>query len=212
MSRFKTAKKLDAIDVRINALETERRTLEERTLGDAITEEDTRRKRYFSITDQDTRRRLISLDRDLHEKRTEQDTATLAYWGSVIRETRGKLTDLQEASLHSAWQRGVWYDIFTILWILVGGGYLLFLWLGSSGWLGALGGAAFTAVWTPVLRRGREKTRLKAIRNGEDILHSAENELRLATHQAGLRNKQPLFSTSEAASGVPDPSPDGTID
>ncbi|MBW7929858.1 MAG: hypothetical protein H3C57_00930 [Gammaproteobacteria bacterium] len=200
MSRFKIAKRLDAIDARINALVAERRTLEQRLLDGAPSDRDSRRERYFAVADAEGRRRLIGLERELHEKRREQAGVTFSYWSTVSAETRHKLDDLRETSLHSAWQRGIWYDILTILWILVGGGYWIF------GWMGALGGALFTAAWMPVLRRGRERTRLSAIRNGEDILHSAENELRLAERGVESCAGDPLFSATEAASGVPDAS------
>lgn len=200
MSRFKTAKRLDAIDARINSLVAERRALEQRLLDGAPSDRDSRRERYFAVGDPEGRRRLIGLERELHEKRREQAEVTLAYWGTVVSETRHKLDDLRETSLRSAWQRGVWYDILTILWILVGGAYWAF------GWIGALGGALFTAAWTPFLRRGRERTRLNAIRNGEEILHSAENELRLAERGVANCPERPLFSATEAGSGVPDAS------
>jgi len=197
MSRFKAAKTLDAIDARIHALEAERRALEQQALGGEIAEGAARRERYFAIGDSALRRRLISLERDLHEKRREQGAATVAYWNTVAAETRRKLDDLREQSLRSSWRRGVWYDILTILWILVGGAFWAF------GWPGALVGAVFTAAWAPVLMRGRERTRLGSIRKGEEILRSAENELRLAEREADSHRMDGDFSATEAASGVP---------
>lgn len=198
MSRFKAAKTLDAIDARIHALEAERRALEQQALGGEIAEGAARRERYFAIGDSALRRRLINLERDLHEKRREQGAATVAYWDTVAAETRRKLDDLREQSLRSSWRRGVWYDILTILWILVGGGFWAFR------WAGAIAGAVITAAWAPFLVRGRERTRISSIRKGEDILRSAENELRIAERERDRHQADGIFSATEAVAGAPD--------
>lgn len=197
MSRFKAAKKLDAIDARLDTLEAERRALEQATLGAAVAE-GLRRERYFGIADDGQRRGLIALEREIHEQRRQQGAAAVAYWGTVVTETRRKLDDLRDESPRSAWRRGVWYDILTILWILVGGGFWAFR------WAGAIAGAAITAAWAPFLVRGRERTRISSIRKGEDILRSAENELRIAERERDRHQADGIFSATEAVAGAPD--------
>ncbi len=197
MSRFKAAKKLDAIDARLLALEAERRRLEQQLFDQEVGENE-RRERYLALADAGQRRQLMGLQREIHEMRGKQSAAAVKYWGTVVTETHRKLDDLRDTSPRSAWRRGVWYDILTILWILVGGGFWAF------SWAGAIAGAVFTAAWAPFLARGRERTRISSIRKGEEILRSAANELRLAEHATETQASGPPFSAAEALSGNPD--------
>lgn len=196
MSRFKAAKKLDAVDARLNDLEATRRTLEQQLLGGPVPEA-ARRDRYPTIGDPQQRDRLLALDREIEEQRREQGAAAVAYWGTVVNETRRKLDDLRDTSLHSSWRRGVWYDILTILWILVGGGYWIYA------WAGAIAGAVITGAWAPYLARGRERTRISSIRKGEDILRSAENELRLAEREVQRHDAEAPPAPGAASAGAP---------
>ncbi len=198
MTRLRTGRKLDAVDRKIAALEEQRRTLETRALGGELNDAG-RRERYFSIPDLALRRKAIGIERALHELRQQQQVATVDYWASVAATTRSKLADLQSESPTSAWRRGIWWDVLTIFWILVGAGWL------AARIPGAVGGAVAAAVWGWFIVRGRERTRLTYIRQGEDMLRSSERELQQAQRHAARPSPSPaLFSASEAETGTPD--------
>jgi hypothetical protein len=196
MTRFRAAKRLDALDAEITALEKERAALEIRALGAEATA-DERRSRYFSIGDPGLRRKAIGIERSLHDLRQKERTAAIEYWATVAAETRAKLDDLKNDSPNSAWRRRIWWDVLTLLWILAGGGWLV---LGIPG---AAAGTAATALAAWFILRSRKQARFATIRQGEDVLHSSESELRKAEQDQALPAKG-LFSASEEQTGLPD--------
>lgn len=198
MSQFRAAKKLDALDARIDALEGERLALELRVFGATLNEAQ-RRDRYFSIGDVDLRRKLISLELELHELRQDQHAAAVAYWALVAGETGAKLDDLRSNSPRSAWRRGTVWDVLTIFWILIGAGYWAF------DLAGAIAGTVVAAIWAQFMVRNHERTRLASIRKGEEILRSSESQLQRAQHEAARSNPgHAKFSPAEATTGMPE--------
>jgi hypothetical protein len=193
MKRFRAAKRLDALDVKVDALEAERRSLEIQALGAEISAGE-RRRRYFSITDRDLRRKAIGLERRLDELREQDRAAAIEYWTTVSAETRAKLDDLKSDSPTSEWRRSIWWDALTLLWILGGAGWL------AAGVAGAATGTVATAIGAWYITRSRKLARPARIREGEDALRASESELR-AAQQA---TPDPVFSASEADTGMPD--------
>ena len=199
MTRFKSRKKLSAVDAQVDALEQERRALELQVLAAEVPEAG-RRARYFSIEDPELRRKAIGIERALHDLRQRQRAAAVAYWQAVAGETRAKLDDLKSESPTSAWRRRIWWDVLTILWILAGAGWLAFQIPGAAA------GAVVTAICAWFIVRSREGMRLTSIRQGEEILRSSESELRKAEWEAAQATPAPpTFSTSEQETGMPDP-------
>lgn len=198
MNRFRAAKRLDALDAEIDALLAERRALEIAAFGTEV-RDDERRARYFAIAEPESRRRLIGLERKLHELRTRNHSAAVEYWTTVTAETRGKLDDFRSESPTAGWRRDLWFDALTLVWILGGAGWLY------RGTRGLLVGTAIAAIGAWFVARARNRTRPARVREGEDALRSGESELRSAEQQANLAaGARPLFSATEEASGLPD--------
>jgi hypothetical protein len=198
MNRFRAAKRLDALDAQIDALLAERRALEISALGTEV-RDDERRARYFAVADPETRRRLIGLERKLHELRARNHSAAVEYWKMVTAETRGKLDDVRSDSPTAGWRRDLWLDALTLVWILGGAGWLY------RGTRGLLVGCAIAAIGAWFVARARERARPARVREGENALHSGESELRAAEQQAShAAGARPLFSATEEASGLPD--------
>lgn len=199
MTGFRQNKKLQRIDGEVEALEAQRRALEEQAFGGEVPDAE-RRARYFAVADAGLRRRLVAAGLALHEARARQRAAAVAYWETVATDTRRKLDDLRSDSPTSAWRRAIWWDVLTLLWILAGAGWLAYQ------APGAITGTVATVLASVYVVRRREQTRVSAIRQGEDMLRSAENELRLARADAdNPAHGSPPFSATEAASGAADP-------
>lgn len=198
MKRFTAAKKLDALDTRLEPLEAERRALEREVFGAEVPEAE-RRARYLALHDEGKRRRLIALERSLHGLRREQQAAAVNYWKSVAAETRAKLADLESDSPTSAWRRSIWWDVLTLLWIFAGAGWIGF------GLVGAGIGTAITAACAVYVVRNRTRKRLDIARHGREVLRSNERELQLAEAAAAETPLDPPFSAAEEAAGGPGP-------
>ncbi len=198
MKKFRTAKKLHALDARLEALEAERRAFEVRTLGGALSDPE-RRQRYFAIEDLDRRQKMIGVERALQDVRREQQAAAVVYWTTVTTEIREKLADLKDESPASTWRRGIWLDVLTILWIIAGAGWLAYE------IPGAVVGTVVTAGAAPFLVRSRTRRRPESIRKGEEQLRSTERQLQQAQREAA-RALPPgtVFSQAEAQTGQPD--------
>lgn len=198
MSRSRTGKKLNVIDAEVETLQQERRALELRALGAEVSDGE-RRASYFSVADPALRRELISVERALHDKRERQRALALEYLSTTVAETRAKIDDLRSQSLNSRWRRALWWDLFTILWILTGAGWLGF------GIAGAIVGAIASAVWAWFIVRSRERARLTSLIEGEELLRSTERELEPA-RQAAAAVDPPgaTFSKSEEETGTPE--------
>jgi hypothetical protein len=198
MNRFRAAKRLDALDAQIDALLAERHALEISALGTEV-RDDERRARYFAVADPETRRRLIGLERKLHDLRTRNHSAAVEYWTMVTAETRGKLDDVRSDSPTAGWRRDLWLDALTLVWILGGAGWLF------RGMRGLLVGCAIAAIGAWFVARARDRARPGRVREGENALHTGESELRAAEQQAAdAARLRSLFSATEEASGVPD--------
>ena len=198
MTRRRASRKLYAADTEVDALEKERRTLELQAFGAEASDAE-RRARYFSIEDVALRRRLIGIERSLHELRQRQRDAAIQYWTTVAGETRANLEDLKSESPTSAWRQRIWWDIVTILWILGGAGWLAY------GIPGAAVGTATTLAATWFIVRSRRRARPILIRQGEDHLRASERELQLVErYSAPATPAPPAFSESEAETGIPD--------
>lgn len=159
MTQYRAAKKLDALDARMDALEQERSALAD------------------SPPDAGQRERLEHLAAEIRELRPRQQAAAVEYWSTVVSETRAKLEDLRSESPTSAWRRGIWWDVLTILWILAG-----------AGWLyrkipGAAVGTVVTAAIAPFLFANRKRQRVESIRKGEEKLREAEQQLAQAQRE-----------------------------
>lgn len=199
MAGFRQNKKLQRIDSEVEALEAKRRALEARAFGAELPAAE-RRGRYFAVADADLRRELIATGRALHEARGRQRAAAIDYWETVAADTRRKLDDLRSDSPTSAWRRAIWWDVLTLFWIFAGAGWLAYRWAGAAT------GTAFTAAAGWYVVRRREQTRISALREGEDVLRSSENELRLARAEAeNPAHASPPFSAAEEGNGVADP-------
>lgn len=198
MNRFRAAKRLDALDAEIDALLAQRRALELSALGAEVSD-DERRARYFATADPESRRRLIGLERKLHELRARNHSAAVEYWKMATAETRGKLDDFRSESPTAGWRRDLWFDALTLVWILGGAGWLY------RGTGGLLVGSAIAAVGAWFVARARTRARPARVREGENALRSGESELSAAEQQAARSGVAlPLFSATEEASGVPD--------
>lgn len=185
MKRFTAAKKLDALDSRLAALKSERRSLEIEALGAEVGDQE-HPARYVAVADEALRSRLLELDRTLREIHEKQRAAAVAYWSIVVAETRAKLEDLRSDSPFSAWRRGMWWDVLTVLWIFGGAGWLV------GGITGAAIGTAVTALCAWYIVGSRERARLDVIRTGEEVLRSNEREL------AKVLNPPSVTSTTTA--------------
>ncbi|MCK6371403.1 MAG: hypothetical protein L6Q83_08795 [Gammaproteobacteria bacterium] len=200
MKRRAAAKKLDALNAELVQLAAERAALEIDALGGEV-DETRRRERYFGIPEEGRRRRLIRHERTLHARRQEQRAAAVTYWQAVVDETREKLDDLKNEAPNSQWRRGIWWDLFTVLWILAGAG-----WLGYS-LIGAAIGAALTAPIGWYIMRSRLSARLASIRTGEEVLRAGEQELAQAQRLARQAAAEALFSPDEEHSASPQSNP-----
>jgi hypothetical protein len=194
LKQFTAAKKLDALDTRLERLEAERRALEREAFGAEIAEAE-RRARYLDLRDPAIRRRLIALERRLHGLRREQQAAAVNYWTSVAADTRTKLADLESDSPTSVWWRSIWWDVLTLFWIFAGAGWIGF------GLAGAVVGTAITAACAVYVVRSRTRKRLDIIHHGREVLRSNERELQLAQVAASDMPLQPAFSAAEEAAG-----------
>jgi hypothetical protein len=193
MKRFRAAKKLDALDTRLDALEAERRALEIQVFGTEVPPGD-RREKYFAIADADLRRKVIGIERKVHVVRKDARAAGIDYWTTVSAETRTKLDDLKSDSPTAEWRRSIWWDVLTLLWIIGGAGWLM------AGLPGAGIGTALTAIGAWYIGRSRQRARPGRIREGEEALRSSEHEL----HAAEQEVTDAAFSASEEQSGSPD--------
>lgn len=119
--------------------------------------------------------------RTLQDLQSRRQAAAIVYWQETAARTREKLDDLKSDSPTSSWRLRIWWDVLTVLWILGGAGWLM------SGLPGAAAGTAATAVAAWFIVRSREPARLAAIRQGEDLLRSTENELWLARQQTAVK-------------------------
>ncbi len=198
MTRRRASRTLYALDSEAAALEGERRALEIEAFGAEATDAE-RRYRYFAIADVALRRKLIGLERSLHDVRQRRRDAAVKYWTIVATETRGNLAALTSESLTSAWWQGIWWDIATMLWILGGAGWLTYQIPGAAVGTAATGAAAWFIV------RRRKRTRPALIRQGQEVLRSSERELQLAEQDATpAASRVPVFSEREAETGLPD--------
>jgi hypothetical protein len=198
MTRTRAGKALDAIDRKIAVLEHQRRELERQAFGQPVNDGE-RRARYFSLADVGQRRRLIGLERRLHQLRREQRDAAVTYWRIMVAETRAKLADLGSEALSSNWKRGILWDIVTVFWIFVGLGWLTYRWAGAAV------GAIVAAVGSRYIARSRERSRMTFLRQGNDVLRSNESELQQAEREAALHEgAPPAFSATEEQTGIED--------
>lgn len=199
MNRTWAGKKLNTIERRIAVLEYQRHELGKRVFVSGEPAEAEQRARYFAISDVRLRRKLIGIERRLHEARRRRHTALVTYWRSTVAETRGKLDDLRSDSPGSDWRRGILWDVLTVFWILAGFGWLTLQWIG----LGV--GAAAAAVWSRRLVRSRAGARITFLRQGDDALRAHESELRKAEREAAAAESElPLFSEQEEKTGIED--------
>lgn len=196
MTRTRAGKKVDRLDARIAVLDRQRRALETQALGAEIGDAD-RRASYFALADVTQRRKLIALTRRIGELGREHRDATVAYWRIVTDETRAKLDDLRSDAPGSNWRRGIWWDVLTVFWILVGFGWLTFQ------VAGAIGGALAAGLWSRYIVTSRAAARLAFLRQGDDALRSSESQLRSAERDAAVATHD-LFSASEEATGTAD--------
>lgn len=188
-------RKLFLVRKRIAILEDRRRVLEVKAFGAEIPDAE-RRGRYFSIPDVALRRRLIGVERALHERRRRRHEAEVAYRQAVAGEIRAYLDGVESESRTSRWWQTIWWDMGTIFWVLVGAGWLTYR------IPGALAGAAASAVCSWFLVRSRKRARPKLILRGQEALRASQSELGVAQ-----RAEVPpaVFSASEAESGIADP-------
>jgi hypothetical protein len=194
MKRFRAAKRLDALDTRLDILEAERRALEFQAFGAEVATAQ-RREKYFAIPDPALRRKAIGIERRLHALRRDERVAAIEYWTTVGNETRAKLDDLKSDSPTADWRRSIWWDVLTLLWIIGGAGWL------AAGLPGAGVGTAITAAGAWYILRSRARARPARIREGEEALRSSERELHAAEQEVG----EAPFSATEEQTGVPDP-------
>jgi hypothetical protein len=199
MTGFRQNKKLQRIDGEVEALESRRRELELRAFGAEVPAAE-RRGRYFAVADAGLRRQLIAAGRALHEARSRQRAAAIDYWETIATDTRRKLEDLRSDSPTAKWRRALWWDVLTLFWIFAGAGWLAYQ------LRGALAGTLVTAAAGWYVVRRREASRATTIRQGEELLRSSENELRLAqADAANPAHDGAPFSATEESSGVADP-------
>jgi hypothetical protein len=196
MTRTRAGKKVDRLDARIAVLDRQRRALETQALGAEVGEAD-RRASYFAIADVARRRKLIALTRRIEELGREHRDATVVYWRIVTDETRAKLEDLRSDAPGSNWRRGIWWDVLTVFWILVGFGWLTFQ------VAGAIGGALAAGLWSRYIVTSRAASRVAFLRQGDDALRSSESQLGSAERDAAVETHE-LFSASEEATGTAD--------
>jgi hypothetical protein len=192
MTPLSAKRKLLMVRKRIAILEERRRVLELKALGAEAADAE-RRERYFAIPDVALRRRLIGIDRSLHERLERRRTAEIAYRQAVATQIRADLDDLTSEARFSRWRQGIWWDIGTILWILSGAGWLAYQ------LPGALAGAAISAVCGWFLVRSRERARPRLIQRGQEALRASQSELGIAQR---AEVPPPVFSSAEAESGI----------
>ncbi len=196
MNRKAAARSLDRLESQIAQLEATRRSQEIAAFGTECSEE-RRRERYLALDDASLRRRLITGERALHELRRQRCQVAIEYRNTIVTGTRAKLADLQSDSPTSAWRRGLWWDLLTVFWVLVGAGWL------AAQLPGALAGAVAAVVCGWWIARRRAPARLVAIQAGETLLRSAESDLQDALREAEQLSPEALFTAAEEAAGAP---------
>ncbi|WKZ12446.1 MAG: hypothetical protein QY320_00195 [Gammaproteobacteria bacterium] len=196
MNRKAAARSLDRIETQIAQLEAARRSQEIAAFGAECSDE-RRRERYFALGDETLRRELIARERALHEQRRQRCQVAVEYRNTIVTGTRAKLADLQSDSPTSAWRRGLWWDLLTVFWVLVGAGWL------AAQLPGALAGVVAALVCGGWIARRRAPARLAAIQAGETLLRSAESDLQDALREAQQLPPEALFTAAEEAAGAP---------